>query len=225
MTTLTSTNLASFANVFSVQIRQRLATAQKQLEVEIAQRVVEERKQRREQAARERIEEEGLVKRIPLARKGLLRILATGQSKPMRKILETKEKLGQTGLKFYQASRPNEERGTRDVDVYFLPDCLEICYGSYGVWGTNWQLFYGAPLEKSAQREEGTDGEEPRTTLDVFLHEIASPYPDDMWAARHWTERTYEWNPAHIAFQLFVSCARKQRFDNYLAQCIAEIKA
>ncbi len=224
MTTLTSTNLARFANVFSAQIRQRLAVGQKQLGAEIASRAAEEKKQRLELAARERREAEGLAKRIPLARKGLACILAAGCSKPMQKTLEMKGKLGQACIKFYQASRPSGERGTRDVDVYFLPDCIEICYGSFGVWGTKWQLFYDAPLEEVAQRQEGTNEEEPRTNLDAFLHEIASPYSADMWAARHCTERTYEWDPANIAFQLFVSCSRKSRFENYLMQCIAEIK-
>lgn len=217
-------NLVKFSNVFSSKIRHQLAVGQKELNAEIARRAAEEKKQRREWTTRERMKEEGLAKRVPLARKGLARILATGGSKPMQKILETKGQLGQACVEFYQASRPSGERGTRDVDIYFLPECLEICYGSFGVWGTKWRFFYGVPLEEAAQREEGTNEEDPRTNPEAFLHEIASPYPDDMWAVRHWTERTYEWNPAHIAFQLLVSCSRKSRFDNYLAQCIAEIK-
>ena len=232
--TTSNLSLARLANVFSAQIAQRLAATERKLKAENVRRVAEERKQRREWATRERIAAEGLAKRIPLARQGLARILVVGRSEPIQKIIDTLERLGNyEGITFYKVSRPSggawddgNGSGTRDVMFEFRRQHLYLAYGGFATGqSTAWKLLYNADSPEEAAQEVDTNRNELLTAdIEEFLNSIADPYPSNMSVIRNWDQRSYEWDPGDIAFQLLVSCARRSRFDNYLVQCLKELK-
>jgi hypothetical protein len=226
-------HLAKVATRFSMQVEARLAGIQREiqdrLDREAAVRAHHARKQREE----EKRQTQWLKKRMPLARVGLARILAVGKNELVQKIiLNLKRIQSHSGVvMFYEAHRlsgdafglPDKEidfePGTRDVEFLFYSDHLRIFCGSFSAGqGITWEIFYHPCETSAAVLMADPPSQEKEKTVEEFLADIASPYPSNMSVASHWRQRSHEWDPEAIAFQLLVSCARPARLNNYLKE-------
>jgi len=84
-----------------------------------------------------------------------------------------------------------------------------------GGHGSLWQFGYDGSV---------TDREGKKKDISEFWEEFAGPYPANLSLARHWNQRSYEWNPDDIAFQFLVSCSRKEQFESYVRECMQLLK-
>ena len=227
-------HVTKFASGFSRQVNQQVVRAQREMQDKIRHEAAERGWRTRKQSEEKERQERWLVKRMPLARQGLARILVVGRSEPIQKIIDTLERLGNyEGITFYKVSRPSggawddgNGSGTRDVMFEFRRQHLYLAYGGFATGqSTAWKLLYNADSPEEAAQEVDTNRNELLTAdIEEFLNSIADPYPSNMSVIRNWDQRSYEWDPGDIAFQLLVSCARRSRFDNYLVQCLKELK-
>ncbi len=213
------------AGAISARVRRTLASASRQAKAEIARCVAEQAEEERKEAEETARCKRSLELRMPRARKGLEKILAAGKSGPIQTIVRSLERLdAPEGPVFFEAHRPSGDVNTRDVAIWFQKDRVQFVYGAFGIEAVVWDLFYDAPLRQAAQRTEGMGGPEPKTSVDYFLREIASPYTPEMSATRHWGQRSFEWAPSEVLFQVLVGCARRGQFDRYLARCAERLE-
>ena len=85
-----------------------------------------------------------------------------------------------------------------------------------------WSLYY-EPESAAEAVQRGDGSQTSHQTVEEFLREIATDEPSDLRLAGRWNQRSYEWQPADVAFQLLVSCARSSNFSYYLAQSLKRL--
>ncbi len=226
-------HLVKVAAHFSKQVEARLAGIQREMQYRLDSEAAIRAQRTREQKEEEKRQTQWLAKRMPLARVGLARILAVGKSEPVQKIISGLRRIQQHSgvVMFYEAHRLsgaafelldkeiNFDPATRDVEFLFYSDHLRVFCGTFSSSnGVTWEVPYDSSATDSVVLRSEPPRQEKKETIEDFLAEIASPYPSNMSVASHWRQRSHEWDPEAIAFQLLVSCARPARLNNYLKE-------
>ncbi len=211
----------------------------------LAKRRVEEEKivsERRAEQARidaERKREEAeykmkISKRVLTAEKGLARLLELGKHKDVQAIVTAFKAGGGTRpLIFFSAKRASGDDwkknqddthnligDTVNVEITLDTDTIEVwCGGRDGgkPFGDSWSI----PYDRDASVKQNEDPE--GMSIEDFLREIADPDPCNMALVHNLWQQSSEWNASSAAFQFFVSCARKERFERYVKLCLEQL--
>jgi hypothetical protein len=227
-------DLANFAATFSKDVDKHLAAVQKQVTDRIRRAEAQRAAEKRAAAEKERREKPLIAKRVALARVGLARALALGQSAPIQQLIGSLERIGRVpAIELYAVTRPSGDewdrpddhrfwgQALRSVNVEFCMGYLALGYGNPYVKSARWRFAYdpaaGMEEEVSRSDEIGTDPEE-------FFKETVQPYAANLSLAQKWGQRSYEWDEANIAFEFFVSCARKSQFDRYVVRGMQKLQ-
>ncbi len=178
---------------------------------------------------------ERIARRLPRAKKGLDRIMAIGQDPYNQRLLQAlARERNREAIVLYSATRPsgdawdypNEERGqgTRDVIIKLTPTHVEVLCGSLRSGMTTWKIPY-KDNEVHGPVTEIRDRKEISMSVSDFLGKIATPHTFHMSILGHPDQRTSEWDPEEVAFQVLVSCARKDAFERYVVKCLKLISS
>ncbi len=187
-------------------------------------------RQREEAERRQEIElwnqkiKEGIAKRLPLAKKGLERIMQIGQDPAVQRLMHAML-MSPYHLRFvlYKTSRPSGDAwdypgeglgtGRRDIMIQLHLTHIEVLCGSEL---TFWEIYY-KELQPGIHVIRSYDGyPSKQITIDDFLTEIATPVTANLALLEHPDQRAFEWEPEAVAFQVFVSCARRTALKKYL---------
>jgi hypothetical protein len=236
--------LATVARNFSAHVAGVLAEIDRRQAAELERREAEEAQEREARLARLREEAAFIEQRLPLARKGLERLLSFGSSPEMQSVFANYARLhGTEGrefeIPFFYAERPSgeawerarpsrEARGMRFVKAVLRDDELAITYGSgdyQDLWGVSYESVPAeSQVESLLHYTQSPFVHEQRWSLDEMLEEIATAYRADLRLVQNRRQRVYEWMPAHIAFELLVSSSRRTQFDRYALRCLARLE-
>jgi hypothetical protein len=226
-------DLANFAATFSQNVDKHLAAVQKQIADRIRRDEARRAAEKRAATAKERREKPLIAKRKQLAREGLARVLALGQSTPIQQLIGSLGRIGLVpAIELYSVTRPAGDEwdcpddhrfwglATRDVNIAVCREYLSLGYGDAHVQSTRWCFAY-----KSTEGvAENVDTTEVGTDPEKFFEENATPDAANLSLVRNWNQRSYEWEAEDVAFEFFVSCARKQQFDKYVVRCLQELQ-
>ncbi len=230
--------LESTASRISSRATEELARKEKAMK-DAVRKLEEERRVEKEEAEEARRQREaGIARRLPFARKGLERLILMSKHPTIQSIMASRGLLRQgVDITFFEAERSSgddwdkdpkkyedEHRKwygtTKNVDVYFTKEGLSFYCGK--VSAPPMRSWHIAPREEDVV-EYKYDKEETSTTIDAFLREIAGPATVNMNTVMHSNQRSLEWEPEEVLFQLLVSCARKATFDKYLLECLKRL--
>ncbi|MBX4215622.1 hypothetical protein KW797_01595 [Candidatus Parcubacteria bacterium] len=197
---------------------------------EVARRLGQKERQNaariKEEKAQDREQKEISGKRLPLARKGLAAILALAQHPKIQEMLYTENALlraqghpPSASFDFYSATRPSgdawaglEGRGSRDVDIKFFRKGVSFAYGAAHVEMQAVEIFY-----------ERGESEVERLFVWKELGSSAAN-PTDARLALDEEQRTLEWDPFDVAFQVLVDCASGKNLAFYLRRALRRKK-
>ncbi|OGG59275.1 hypothetical protein A2765_06700 [Candidatus Kaiserbacteria bacterium RIFCSPHIGHO2_01_FULL_56_24] len=224
-------DLKRSAAVISRNINQHLARVRRDAEVEAKRQRETRARWEREQAEKDAAQARSLTQRIPLANKGLRRLLELGSRKPIQKIVSALERV-QTEFLFFDASRPSGDAwdddelatGTRDVKISFVHLGVIVRCGSIAAGlMTCWNVLHESVHPDAVVRID-EDHSEGIVSIDEFLDEISSPFRCDLTLVQSPEQRVLEWDPQDAAFEVLVRCAHQSRVNTFLSQCLQRIQ-